>query len=37
MTLDGLEKLLQEKYPLNRTRKTKVHMVRYADGTPVQA
>jgi RNA-directed DNA polymerase len=31
MTLDGLEKLLQEKYPLNRTRKTKVHMVRYAD------
>ena len=35
MALDGLEKILREKYP----KKTggKVHLVRYADGTPVQA
>ncbi len=33
MTLDGLEKLLREKYPSNtrRSRKAKVNMVRYAD------
>jgi RNA-directed DNA polymerase len=36
MTLDGLEKLLREKYPLGgegcgKGRKAKVHMVRYAD------
>jgi RNA-directed DNA polymerase len=42
MTLDGLEKLLREKYPLqgpggNKGRRSKVHLVRYADGTPVQA
>ena len=42
MTLDGLEKLLREKSPLGgegcgKGRKAKVHMVRYADGTPVQA
>ena len=39
MTLDGLETLLREKYPPTSTRgrKSKVHMVRYADGTPVQA
>ncbi len=36
MTLDGLEKLLREKYPTkgpggNKGRRSKVHMVRYAD------
>src|SRR5215510_16165196 len=36
MTLDGLEKLLREKYPLkgpgsNKGKRSKVHLVRYAD------
>ena len=36
MTLDGLEKLLREKYPAkgpgsNKGKRSKVHMVRYAD------
>ena len=36
MTLDGLETLLREKYPLkgpgsNKGKRSKVHMVRYAD------
>jgi len=42
MTLDGLEALLWEKYPTKgpgmiKGKRSKVHMVRYADGTPVQA
>ena len=41
LTLDGLEVLLRQRFPLDvrkgQTRHcSKVHLVRYADGTPVQ-
>jgi len=39
LALDGLEKLLKAHYPPNtkRAQRAKVNLVRYADGTPVQA
>ena len=39
LALDGLEKLLKAHYPPNtkRAQRAKVHLVRYCDGTPVQA
>ena len=39
LTLDGLERLLRVHYPPNtkRAQRAKVNLVRYGDGTPVQA
>jgi RNA-directed DNA polymerase len=39
LALDGLEKLLKAHYPPNtkRAQRAKVNLVRYCDGTPVQA
>jgi RNA-directed DNA polymerase len=39
LTLDGLERLLRAHYPPNtkRAQRAKVNLVRYCDGTPVQA
>jgi len=42
MTLDGLEMILRQKYPKTGSlavqgKNKKVNLVRYADGTPVQA
>ena len=39
LTLDGLEQKLREKYPKAtvQSRRAKVHLIRWADGTPVQA
>jgi len=39
LALDGLEKRLQTQYPphTKRAKRAKVHLVRYCDGTPVQA
>ena len=39
LTLDGLEQKLREKYPKAtvQSRRAKVNLMRWADGTPVQA
>ena len=39
LTLDGLEQKLREKYPKAtvQSRRAKVNLIRWADGTPVQA
>ena len=39
LALDGLERLLRARYPsaTRRGKHAQVHLVKYADGTPVQA